>query len=349
MKLFPFRSTSADRAVEFHIGTHKTGTTTIQEFLRINKARLRQAGLARVFDDTAVTDTREQRAAHKICEALAAGEKSPNWERLRAAAADLRADMPVLLSSEVMFRHLSAARTEGRRRSLSDNIRATLGERVRFTLYVRNFGDYFNSLVSERIIATTESRPFAEVVKGLGHLAAIQDVAEHLEADFGPGSVRIHSFDAATRSEGGLLAHFARGFGWTAEAGLEEPGGRLHAMPPPATLAAKYVLNGLDLAPEIYARLRRQIPKITLAHGKGKPFRVISDEMIDEAIAMGRRLNPGIGRFGDIPEDLLYSDQAKAKPYVDLAGLPPERKMAALAEFYQLSTLGDVKRLKVLP
>lgn len=71
MKLFPFRSTSADRAVEFHIGTHKTGTTTIQEFLRINKARLRQAGLARVFDDTAVTDTREQRAAHKICEILA--------------------------------------------------------------------------------------------------------------------------------------------------------------------------------------------------------------------------------------------------------------------------------------
>lgn len=348
MKFFSQRAAAQDLTVEFHAGTHKTGTTTIQEFLRANKARLARSGLAQVIDDTAVTATREQRAAHKIAELIAVGPSAPAWEQLRAAVAAARPETPVLLSSEVLFRHLSAARTPERRRALADNLRAAFGPRVRFTFYVRNFGDYYNSLVSERIIATTESRPIAEVVTALGHLAEVQRVAEDLEAAFGPGAARVHSFDLAVRSEGGLLAHFARGFGWGPEAGLEEPGGRLHAMPPPRTLAAKYFMNGLGLEPELYARLRRQIPKVTLAQGKVPAFRVISDEMIDAAIAMGRRLNPGLGRFGDIPEDLLYSDQAKAKPYVDVARLPREETLAGLAEFYQIASLAKGQKLKVL-
>ena len=347
MKLFSAQAVARDLTVDFHIGTHKTGTTTIQEFLRLNKQRLRRERIVQVLDDTAVTDTRAQRAAHKIAETLWQGSRSPNWDRLRANVAGLRRDMPVLLSSEQMFRHLTSAKTAPRRQVLFDSIKAALGERVRFILYVRNFGDYFNSLVSERIIATTESRPIPEILGVLSHLAEIQQTAEHLQAAFGPDSVRLHSFDAAVRGEGGLLAHFARDLGWNDPDALEQPNARLHAMPPAQVLAAKYFLNGLGMQEALYVRLRRQIPQLVLRHGKSAPFRVISDGMVDSAIELGRRLNPDLGRFGDLPEALLYSDQAKSKPYVDLTGLPAERVQSALAEFYQLSTLENVKQLKI--
>ena len=76
-------------------------------------------------------------------------------------------------------------------------------------MYVRNMGEFFNSLVSERIVATSESRPIQDIVKFMYHLANFQSVIDHLQAEFGLESVDVYSFDPAVKESGGLISHFA--------------------------------------------------------------------------------------------------------------------------------------------
>lgn len=329
--------------VVFHIGTHKTGTTTIQEFLRQNKPGLLERGVARVVDDVLLTKTGEQRAAHRIAEALSLAERSPDWETLTAGVAAAPRDLPLVVSSERIFRYLAAAKTPERRARVTDALRTVFGDDATFVLYVRNFGDYFNSLVSERIIATTEARPVAEIVASLFHLAEISAVTAHLRAVFGAGSVRLHAFDAAARGEGGLLGQFARSMGWAAD-GLVFPEARLHAMPPANVLAMKYRINGRGVDATLYPILRRQISKITALHRGGGPFRLIDDALVDRIVAECRARNP---ELETLDPGVLFSDKVKAKPYVNLDAPQDEPLFDSLLEFYQLSALGDAKRVRL--
>ena len=295
-----------------------------------------------------LTQTGEQRAAHRIAEVLSLAERSPDWEALTVRVAALPRDLPLVISSERFFRYLSAAKTAERRTQFTDALRQVFGDEATFVLYVRNFGDYFNSLVSERIIATTEARPVAEIVAALRHYADISTVMAHLEAAFGSGSVQLQVFDLAIREEGGLLGQFARSLGWTDAAALVAPSRRLHSMPPASVLAMKYRINGLGIDDKIYPILRKQISKITSMHGNSAQFRLIDDALIDQIIATCGSCNPNlVNLVAAGAAEVLLSDKVKAKPYIDVRAPVDAGLFNSLLEFYQLSALRDATRVRL--
>lgn len=337
----------AERAVWFHAGTHKTGTTAIQQFLRQNRDRLAEQGIARVLTDEILTPDSPQRAAHRIAETIQQGPTAPRWDTVAAAVAAVPADMPLLLSSERLFRYLAGAKTEAARQTIIDTLRTLFGPRITIVLYVRNFGDYFNSLVAERIVGTSDARPIPGILRALFTLADIGPVVAHLRSALGPDAVCIRSFDRAARAEGGLLRDFIEGaLGQKMPGDLRHPAGPVHGTPPPDVLALKYQLNMLGLDASLYPVLRGQAARIARRRKGGGAFRVIDDALVDLAIAEGRRRNPGIAEWSGIPEETLFSPRVKDRPVVDLAGFSRAEIFPALVEFYQLAALEDGKRFK---
>lgn len=343
------QTTGVDREVYFHAGTHKTGTTAIQQFLRQNQSGLVEQEIVRVLNDEILTPDSPQRAAHRIAETIMQGPKSPRWDTVADAVAAIPADMPLLLSSERLFRYLAGAGTEVARRATIDNLCTLFGPRITIVLYVRNFGDYFNSLVAERIVATSDARPIREMLRVLFTLADIEPVVAHLRSILGPDGVRIRSFDHAIRAEGGLLRDFLEGaIGRVMPGDLRQPAGLVHGTPPSDVLALKYQLNALGLDASLYPVLRRQAARITRRRKGSGAFRVLDDSLVDLAIAEGRQRNPGIADWSGIPEEILFSPRVRDRPFVDLAGFSRAETFPALVEFYQMASLEDSKRVKLM-
>lgn len=330
-----------------HIGTHKTGTTSIQEFLKQNKEFLGRHNIASVVDDGILINSDKQRAAHRIADVLVLGSRAKKWSQLKEYIISLQSKPPIILSSERFFRYYSAAKSEEDQSFISSNIKAIMGQNVRFILYVRNISEYYNSLVSERIIATSECRPIRDIVNAMYHLAEIQSVVEHLEAEFGKQSVDVYSFDTAVKEPGGLLAHFARGVGWGHRDDIQYSQDRLHSMPPAHFLALKYRMNSLDLTKKIYRLSRRQIARVATKHRESRSFRIIDDDVIDSTIDIARQLNQLLSSRIGVSEDVLFSPKVKNKDYVDISRFDPNQMLYALLELYQVSSLADIKNLKV--
>ena len=118
-------------------------------------------------------------------------------------------------------------------------------------------------------------------------------------------------------------------------------------MPPAHFLALKYRMNSLGMTKRIYRLTRRRIARIAARHQESRSFRIVDDEVIDSVIDKGRQLNRLMTTRFEISEDVLFSPIAKNKDYVDISKLDPDQMLYALLELYQVSSLTDIKHVKV--
>jgi hypothetical protein len=178
--------TRPHRPAYVHIGTHKTGTTSIQALLASNASEFLRAG---VYVPLAGRIERASAGHHNVAWELAHDPKFD--ERLGSFAALLReaedANAPALCLSSEDFELLHADR--GALRTLRDGL-AGIGYEPKIILFLRPQADYFESL-------------YAELVKGWN--LGFPDV---LEAVISQGSFGASLFDYER-----LAASFAEVFG----------------------------------------------------------------------------------------------------------------------------------------
>lgn len=197
-----------------HIGRHKTGTSSLQHFLHLNRERLAeqgwyypQAGLAPV-------------AHHDIARFLHMKQRKllplPERERLAQAVRALARETagrrePALLSSEA-FQNCQPQWVATRF--------APGGTRV--VVYIREQVDYLVSSYQQKVHATNYSESL--------HDYAAQVVVNYdafltrWERVFGAGRVTVRPYSRARLRNGDIVADFAEVLGLDLTAGFERPG-----------------------------------------------------------------------------------------------------------------------------
>lgn len=206
-----------------HAGSHKTGTTAIQETLHAAAAGLRLQGVCWPVLGPSRGHSRLVRAIH-------AGD----WRsRIKAQwlAARIRRQargLPkVVLSSEKIYRigyeffEQSAQNTpanRARRIEVLGNLRALFADQfdIRVLLYLRRVDEFAESMYKELLFRKPYSGRFLfdSFLAEQAQLFDYRDQVEELRQCLGP--VSLLSYDAARRT--GLIAHFCAQLGATAPA-----------------------------------------------------------------------------------------------------------------------------------
>ena len=191
-----------------HIGTHKTGTTSVQRFLAANREQLRAQGLYYPSTDVGGRFT-DQYAHHLIAHAIAnTGESLGRTDQDARAFFDAVRESTaegetVVISAEPMYRHVlrdEEGLSRGRRAYIRA-VREAIGD-FDVTVYamVRRQDLFLESLYSEQIMV----RPFAEDVDHFLSVRARQaDYAARLAewgAEFGQDRIKVRPYE---RSEFG--------------------------------------------------------------------------------------------------------------------------------------------------
>lgn len=154
--------------VVLHIGTHKTGTTSVQTFARNHRVALRERGLWYPgFEEVG----RNPRTAHfPLAEAYAVPERSSLTgdqadafiDHLRRSS---RANETILLSAESFYGHLCDLRKEQRRAFVERVRRAFRDDDVRIVMVCRRQSDFADSLYQERVKASRYPFDFRKFLK----------------------------------------------------------------------------------------------------------------------------------------------------------------------------------------
>ncbi|WP_421725324.1 hypothetical protein [Bauldia sp.] len=152
--------------IYLHIGTHKTGTTSIQKFAAANREELRERGLwYPAYGDIGVMD---HYGHHHFAHAVA-GQTSERFtvddarRFVELVRKNRRSDEIVLISAEPIYRHLIDAGNDhwqGRRNYLA-TLRDLLGaEEVKVIAVFRRQDGFIRSLYQERVRNTRYQRSF---------------------------------------------------------------------------------------------------------------------------------------------------------------------------------------------
>ncbi len=171
-----------------HIGTHKTGTTSIQKFCAWNRLRLRAGGLW--YPDYDLIGKESHYAHHHLVNAVA-GLPTSRGGRTEAAAffAAIRAQAgeseTVLISAEALWRHVtppvalaqnefSAAGTEksywSRRRNFVAQVADAAGlQDVEVVAVLRRQDDCAESMFKERVKGTSFADSFESYLERFSH------------------------------------------------------------------------------------------------------------------------------------------------------------------------------------
>lgn len=322
-----------------HIGTHKTGTTSIQHLLGQMGPALAEHGTTLIDDYSAVSG--QAGPSHQIAKIVCEGLEGPDLESLKAA---LQAAGPTrLLSSEVFFRYFLPVAEHA---SIADKLRSVFGENLEFVLYIRDFAPFFNSLIAEQIHSSVENRPKEKLVRYRGAWFRIEQLTDFLSGAFGDENVHLVAFDTI-KTEGNLIAPLLRIAGLPDlidTADRIEGENKLHSMLPVDLLRLKFRLNQLSLPKAMYTALRRHLGEIS-AHYPQQKYRILSDTDVDWVIREARKLNPNLASLLGRDEALLFSDSIKTVPYEDLDAFDPNLLATALLRLYQQSVLKDPSAL----
>jgi hypothetical protein len=215
----------ARKRIFIHIGTHKTGTTSIQMFLHQNRSRLKKAGILVPRSGTGVIDSPagHQNIAYELC-------GSPHFERGLGRTANLLEELhqsqePVAVISSENFQFLH--RFPDKLSKLDQDLDA-LGYDRTYLVYFRNTRDYFVSLYGQ-LKFSDRSPPgtFATLQKDMRAKGFVLDrVGRYFEFDYdrlirdweaivGKNIMRF-DYDAVTKA-GGLLVSFLQTIGAPAD------------------------------------------------------------------------------------------------------------------------------------
>lgn len=204
-----------------HVGTHKTGTTSIQFFLTEEREMLRRCG---IFVPHAGTGIAEAPAGHHNIAYELSGH--PGYDAGLAGVAALLDELrdadekvAVISSENMQFLHRSPERLLGFDRALD-----AVGYDRTYVVFFRNAGDYFLSLYSQLKITGRlpegDFRSLQEQVTAQGFL--VDRIGRYFEFDHawfgraweavvGPHIVRF-DYDAVAQ-EGGVLPAFLGAIG----------------------------------------------------------------------------------------------------------------------------------------
>ncbi len=253
-----------------HIGTEKTGTTTIQDFLHLNRELLDEHGF--------VVPRTVGRGEHVLLPLICYHPDRTDdlLRRIRVDSADLpdfqrrrlellrreltdrlaRSCTAVLFSSE----HLQSRLTLPEERHRLREVLASCGlDDVRVLVYIRNPEDMLCSLASTAVKAgSADPRPFRPDGPEAANVCDYRRIFEDWAAAFGEENIRFRLFDRQAFVGGELIRDF------TTAAGL--PPELPYVLPRPAnrTLSAA----GMEIA----ARFNRRIP--VFADGRPNPIRM---------------------------------------------------------------------------
>jgi hypothetical protein len=211
------------RQLTMHIGTEKTGTTTIQGFLVANRARLRAAGL---LVPERLVPPRFGGDSHRFLPAIAnddsysdeffrmQGLDTPEARRAAkarwwAAFADEVAQAGtarVIVSSEHLHSRLRRDHEVARLRERL----AELFDRIEVVLYIREPVQAAVSLFSTAIKAGgVDSQPPGPEDAYFNNLANHRATIRRWSAVFGPAALRVRVFDRSRFAGGDLLEDFS--------------------------------------------------------------------------------------------------------------------------------------------
>jgi hypothetical protein len=171
-----------------HIGTHKTGTTSIQKFCARNRERLRSGGLW--YPDYDLIGKESHYAHHHLANAIAGlptsrGGLTEAGGFFDAVRAQADAGETVLISAEALWRHVSppaalaenertGAGTDERywqaRRAFVKQVAAVAGTAaVEIVAVLRRQDDCAESMFKERVKGTSYTAPFEDYIEAFSH------------------------------------------------------------------------------------------------------------------------------------------------------------------------------------
>ena len=233
-----------------HIGSHKTGSTYLQQYLHDNRDALLLYGIH--YPQLAENPYIQQHSALAL--ALRAGDRTAALDAVGKVAEEARGvDADTLLLSGEEFFFSTADEIALLKQVLSHQ----LGCSFRVIVYIRNTYDYVRSQLNHHL--RFENYPFSETMF-LGRVIAYQpaDVIRRWEAAFGDDAVQVFSYDEHKRV---LLDHFLRLIGMPRVA---EPNVSREAANPSIDFLSALVVNQLlydksaDLKHRVYWKIVAQ-------------------------------------------------------------------------------------------
>ena len=247
----------------FHLGLQKTGTTTIQHFLRGNAAALSEQGIAARRVPNGVVARQDSQLEFGICQFARAGRLLPNpgtassyrvedldalqrfadrYEaRLRKFIAG-RAEQVCLISSE----HVGAWTVDEDLARAMDDWLHTLFDEVQYVMYIRRQEDWLLSLYSQAL-RNGHAPNLGRYVRRLIR----QDYARRVDPWYtvaGPERFRLRLMEPDALTDGDLLADFAEVAGISLD-GLWRPPRRNESYSPDAAYLLRMV-NAARNAPD---------------------------------------------------------------------------------------------------
>lgn len=182
------------RSILLHIGTHKTGSTSIQQFLARVSDQLRKDDI--LYPEAGRPDDRAPHGHHTLAWSIQQRQGLENLEGWEEVAREIRRSScnQVLLSSEV-FETCSVEEIR-QIRSFFPNFK------VEALVYLRKPFGYMVSMYKQRIRAFGETRPFRQFADAKMHLCDYPALLERWRQGLGEGQITARSFEQCCKSDG---------------------------------------------------------------------------------------------------------------------------------------------------
>lgn len=288
--------------LHLHIGTEKTGTTTIQNFLNLNRGALSEAGilvprslgetnhrlLAGIANNDDVIDDLFKQ--ENLLEIGARRRAKERWWRLFMAEVS-KHDLPrAVVSSE----HLqSRLRADGEVQRLHDLL-SELFHEIKVVLYIRSPIETVVSLYSTAVkygsTAADIPPPGAEYFRNIVHH---QETIQRWSKVFGQSNIIVKIFERQHFPVGSLVADFSEACEFPS-AGFESPPDQNESLS----------LLGI----EILRRINREIP-VFLDEGGSNPARRGIVSFFEKSFSCGTRYTPSRGKVDEYEEAFQASNE----------------------------------------
>lgn len=318
-----------------HIGTEKTGTTTIQDFLYRNASALGAAGYG-------VLSTMGGRNHTRLAAYAMADRASANSLHLRyridspeARAefdAGVEADLAKAVAAAPDARHLLASSEHLQSRLHTtqelEKLKALFAPHVqtcKIVVYLRRQDEMAVSLYSTRVKAGNPAR--SSILPAGANTPLIYDYAallDRLVAVFGEDNVIVRLFDRGQLKDGDLIADYADAIGLDTLAGLERPEARNPSL---SNLGIRFLEVFNEHVPDRVDgqlnRDRRNLVPVMEEHFSGRSVLVsraeaeaFYDRFREGNAAIRARFFPELDRETLFPEDFsAYPETAEAGEY----------------------------------
>ncbi|MEA1942837.1 MAG: hypothetical protein U9P68_11395 [Pseudomonadota bacterium] len=316
-----------------HIGTEKTGTTTIQDFLYRNASALEAAGHAVLSNMGGRNHTRL--AAYAMADTGPANSLHLRYRidgpQARAAFdAGVEADLAKAVEAAPSARHLlaSSEHLQSRLRTTDEleKLKALFARHVKtckIVVYLRRQDEMAVSLYSTRLKAGNVAK--STLFPAEGSLPFMYDYAalmDRLVAVFGEENVIVRLFDRGQLVEGDLIADYADAIGLDGVADLERPDARNPSL---SNLGIRFLEAFNEHVPDRvdgqFNRERRNLVPIMEEHFAGRSALVARAE----AEAFYDRFCEGNATirarfFPELDRETLFSEDFSAYPETADAG-----------------------------